>query len=80
MREPWATMFAGYESHWMLGEHLRGDEPDWHGIAADPRLDCLSRGETVLIDFAAALRNVQLHLDGAHQIRVMLALQHVCGV
>lgn len=81
MREPFATMFQGYERHWLLGQYLREerDEPDWLGIGADERFDCLSNGEKVLVDFAAAYRNVELHLDGDHQYRITLALRQVVG-
>jgi hypothetical protein len=77
MREPYRTLFEGFETHWFLGpyvdEHL--DEPDWYGIAADERLDGLSTGEKVLLDFAAAYANVRKYLDDALQYRVGLALQ-----
>lgn len=79
MREPWRTLLEGYEDHWMIGPYLQGDEPDWYGLAGDDRLEALSTGEKVLIDFAAALKNVRLHLDAAHQIRVMCALQLVAS-
>lgn len=80
MREPWRILFDGYEDHWLLGPYLQGDEPDWTGLAYEPRFDALSSGEKVLVDFAAALKNVTIHLDAPHQIRVMLALQHLTGV
>lgn len=77
MREPYRTLFEGFETHWMLGPYvdLDRDEPDWRGIADDPRLEALSTGEKVLLDFAAAYANVQVHLDDALQFRVTLALQ-----
>lgn len=77
MREPYRTFFEGYEDHWMLGRHLQGDEPDWFGIADDDRLDDLSRGEKVLVDFAACYANVLLWLDEDHQYRVTLGLRRV---
>lgn len=82
MREPYRTMFEGFESHWLLGKYLdhERDEPDWYGIATDDRLDSLSTGEKVLVDFAAAYANVRAYLDDALQYRVTLALQRTCGV
>lgn len=79
MREPYATLFDGFETHWMLGGYLYGEEPDWFGIANDDRLEALSTGEKVLLDFAAAYANVGKHLDDALQYRVGLALQRVYG-
>lgn len=79
MREPYRSMFAGYEDHWLLARYLTGDEPDWSGLANEPRIDALSRGEGVLLDLAAALKNVSVYLDPDHQIRVMIALQAVAA-
>lgn len=79
MREPYRTLFEGYEDHWMLGRHLRGDEPDWRSIADDDRLGALSTGEKVLLDFAAAYANVLIYLDEDHLYRVGLALRRVCA-
>jgi hypothetical protein len=77
MREPYRTLFEGFETHWFLGPYVdeARDEPDWRGIADDPRLDGLSTGEKVLLDFAAAYANVRVYLDDALQYRVGLALQ-----
>lgn len=79
MREPYRTMFDGFQSHWLLGPYLADEleEPDWRGIADDDRLDALSTGEKVLLDFAAAFANVRLYLDDALQFRVALALKQV---
>lgn len=79
MREPYRTMFEGFETHWFLGEYLDAaeDEPDWYGIAGDDRLETLSTGEKVLLDFAAAYANVRKHLDDGLQYRVHLALLQV---
>lgn len=79
MREPYRTLFDGYEDHWLLGNYLQGDEPDWAGLAYEPRFDALSSGERALVDLAAALKNARNHLDGPHQFRVMLALQLVAA-
>lgn len=81
MREPYRTLFEGFETHWFLGDYLDPDqpEPDWHGIAGDDRLDGLSTGEKVLLDFAAAYANVRTYLDDALQFRVGLAMQRALG-
>lgn len=77
MREPYRTLFEGFETHWFLGPYVDPDrdEPDWRGIADDPRLESLSTGEKVLLDFAAAYANISTYLDDALQYRVTLALQ-----
>jgi hypothetical protein len=79
MREPYRTLFEGFETHWFLGPYVGADrdEPDWRGIADDPRLESLSTGEKVLLDFAAAYANISTYLDDALQYRVTLALQRV---
>lgn len=74
MKEPYRTLFDGYEAHWFLGDYLAGDEPDWRGIADDPRLESLSTGEKIILDFAAAYANLAL-LDEANQYRATLALR-----
>lgn len=81
MNEPYRTLFEGFETHWFLGAYLDANdpEPDWGGIAADRRLDALSTGEKVLLDFAAAYANVRTYLDDALQYRVGLALQRTLG-
>lgn len=81
MREPYRTLFLGYENHWLLAPYLADDydEPDWLGLANEERLDALSSGEKVLLDFAAAWRNCQVHLDEASCYRVGLALQRAYG-
>lgn len=79
MREPYRTLFDGYEDHWLLAPYLIGDEPDWYGLAHEPRYDAMSTGEKTLVDLAAALKNAHNHLDGPHQFRVMLALQLVAA-
>lgn len=82
MREPYATLFEGYEGHWFFRYYLDVDElePNWVGIGEDPRFGDLSNGEKVLIDFAAAFKNVEIHLDEAHQYRVTLALKKALGL
>lgn len=81
MNEPYRTLFEGFETHWFLGSYLDADapEPDWGGIAADRRLEGLSNGEKVLLDFAAAYANVRIYLDDALQYRVGLALRRTLG-
>ena len=75
MIEPYRTMFEGFGDHWLLAPYLTGDEPDWGGLAAEDRLEALSNGEKVLLDFAAAYRNVTLYLDRDLQWRVSLGLR-----
>lgn len=74
MREPHATLLSGLRDHWVLSKYLDGDEPDWAGMAADNRMDSLSVGEKVLLDFAAAWANTQIYLDDDNRYRVGLAL------
>lgn len=82
MNEPYRTLFDGYEDHWLLSHYLTGDEPDWDGLLAEPRIECLSSGECVLIAVAGAFagdRNCRLSevihgLDGSHRTRVAQAL------
>jgi hypothetical protein len=81
VREPYRTLFAGYDDHWLLAPYLRGDEPDWAGLNAEPRLECLSGGELVLIGVAGAFagdreaRIAELAmLDDEHRRRVAQAI------
>lgn len=82
MREPYRTLFDGYENHWLLAPYLTGDEPDWEGLVAEERLECLSSGEMVLIAAAGAFAGDRtcsfaevIHtLDRAHLIRIAQAL------
>lgn len=57
MRQPYATIFAGLEDHWLLGPHLHGDVPNWEGIMNDRRLDSLSSGEITLLWIGLAVYN-----------------------
>lgn len=86
MREPYATLFEGYEDHWLLQHYLLGDEPDWEGLANEERLDCLSNGEKILIGIAGAFAGDRTArfadlggLDDAHRHRVALALLRAAG-
>ena len=81
MREPYRTLFEGYENHWLLGQYLWGDEPDWAGLANEERIEALSSGEKVLLGVAGGfagdrtMRFADLaSLDGAHILRVAQAL------
>ena len=81
MREPYRTLFEGYEDHWLLGPYLLGDEPDWEGIGADDRIPLLSSGEAILLRIAGAFTGDRsagfwelAGLDDAHRHRVALAL------
>lgn len=59
MREPYRTLLGPYRDHWLLGQYLYGDiDPDWAGLFAEPRIDGLSTGEKVVLDFASAWRNL----------------------
>lgn len=75
MREPYASMFAGLEDHWVFGEHLKGDEPNWAALAGDPRIDAISVGEKVLLDFAASYANCLIYLDPDNLGRVRAGLR-----
>lgn len=74
MKEPYARMLAGYEDHWLIGRYLRGDQPDWSGLAVEEKIDCLSVGEKVLLDFVAAWANTQIYLDEPHRLRIADAM------
>lgn len=86
MREPYRTLFDGYDDHWLLGHYLSGDEPDWDGLLAEPRLECLSTGECVLLAVAGAfagdrqcrLTEVIHNLDESNRLRVAQALMWTC--
>lgn len=87
MREPYRTLFLGYEDHWLLAHYLTGDEPDWEGLATDERLDLLSSGEKILLGVAGAfagdrtMRFADLAgLDDSHRLRVAEALLVTCGI
>lgn len=82
MRQPYACLFEGYEDHWLLGQYLYGDEPDWEGLAVEERIEALSTGEKILLGVAGAfagdrtLRFSDLSgLDDAHRRRVAWALE-----
>lgn len=83
MRQPYATLFAGFEDHWMLGKHFAGTVPDWDGIMTDPSLDSLSSGEITLLwvglaihngDRTATVADVVRRLDTTNRRRVLAAL------
>jgi hypothetical protein len=75
VREPYATLFAGFDDHWVFGEHLDGDEPNWAGLATDPRIESISVGEKVLLDFAHAYANCLIYLDADNLARVRAGLR-----
>lgn len=81
MREPYRTLFEGYEDHWLLGNYLYGDEPDWDGLVANERLECLSTGEKAFLYIACAFRPGQYfdQLDSTHRLRIAQALLNTCG-
>jgi len=87
MREPYRTLFEGYEDHWLLGHYLTGDEPDWEGLEAEERIEALSNGEKILLGVAGAfagdrtMRFADLGgLDDSHRLQVARALLITCGV
>jgi hypothetical protein len=87
VREPYATLFEGYEDHWLLAPYLWGDEPDWEGLHAEDRLDALSDGEKILLGIAGAFAGDRTArfadlagLDEAHRYRVAMALLRTAGV
>lgn len=73
MIEPWATLFSGYEDHWIFGRYITEDEPDWSGLLADDRIPALSSGEKVLLDIACWFAGPWYQLDVAHRRRVAVA-------
>lgn len=82
MREPYETLLGHYRDDPILCGYLRGDEPDWYGLAAlseRPQWHALGSGQHALIDFAAALKNVRYRCDGTTQMRVMVAMQLVAA-
>lgn len=85
MREPYRTLFEGYTDHWLLGQYLWGDEPDWAGLESEDRLLTLSGGEMVLVAVAGAFAGDRTcrfadlaGLDAAHRRRVARALLATC--
>lgn len=86
MREPFRTLFDGYEDHWLLATYLTGDEPDWEGLVAEDRIDALSTGEKILLGIAGAFAGDRTcrfadlaGLDNPHRVRVAQALLVTCG-
>lgn len=83
MRQPYATLFAGYDQHPILGRHLAfRDVPPWDEIMTDPDLDSLSSGEVTLLwiglaiwngDRTAAIADLA-KLDHKTRLRVLAAL------
>lgn len=85
MREPYRTLFRGYENHWVLATYLTGDEPDWEGLAADDRLEALSTGEKILLGIAGGFAGDRTArfadlagLDSSHRVRVAQAILTSC--
>lgn len=84
MRAPYAGLFAGWESHALIGEHFLGEVPDWAGIMESPWLDSLSSGEITLLwvglaiyngDRTATVADVVRRLDTPNRRRVLDALE-----
>lgn len=87
MRDPYRTLFAGYENHWLLSHYLLGDEPDWEGLVLEEKIDGLSRGEKILLGIAGAFAGDRTArfadlagLDNEHRIRVAQAILACCEV
>lgn len=81
MKEPYRSLFTGYEGHFLLGPLLAGDEPDWYGLIElheSNRWHALSSGERALVDFAAWLAGPYYLLDQDHRRRVLQALLATC--
>jgi hypothetical protein len=83
VRQPYATLFAGWEDHWALGRYLQGDVPNWDGIMASSKLDALSSGEITLLwiglafwngDRTATVADLVKVLDRPNRMRVAAAL------
>lgn len=78
MRQPWATLFHGYEDHWLIGEYLGPDEPDLDALLANPKVEMLSSGEKTLLHVAGLFRPFRegsfYALDRPHRVRVAMVL------
>ena len=88
MRQPWATLFAGYEDHRILGRYLRGDVPDFDRLKTDFDQDDagllgLGSGEIALLwiglafwngDRTARVADLVKVLDRPNRMRVAAAL------
>lgn len=78
MREPWHTLFHGYDDHWLIGQYLGPDEPDLDALLADERIESLSSGERTLIHTACSFRPFRdgsfYALDRPHRVRIAMAL------
>jgi hypothetical protein len=84
MRQPYASLFDGWESHPLIGEHFVGDVPDWDGIMESSWIDALSSGEVTLLwvglaiyngDQTATVADVIRRLDTPNRRRVLAALE-----
>lgn len=84
MREPYASLYAGWEDHALIGGHFAGVVPDWDGIMNSPWLDSLSSGEITLLwvglalyngDQTATVADVVRRLDTPNRRRVLAALE-----
>lgn len=84
MREPYASLFDGWESHALIGEHFTDEVPDWDGVMNSPWLDSLSSGEITLLwvglaiyngDQTATVADVICRLDRPNRRRVLAALE-----
>lgn len=88
MREPYRTLLEGYDDHWLLGQYLWGDEPDWDGLYAEGRIEGLSSGERIVLRIAWAIFNGDREariadlggLDLRTRHRVLRALELTCEV
>lgn len=86
LREPYATLFAGYEDHWLLGQYLWQGEPDWAGLIHEDRFDSLSSGEQYLVKVAFAIwqgdRSATIadlgYVDNQTRRRILAALLLTC--
>lgn len=81
MREPYRTLFAGYEDHWLLAPYLAGDEPDWSGLVDDEKIEALSTGEKAFLYVACCFlpgRHFDL-LDSRHRLQIAQALLLTTG-
>jgi hypothetical protein len=87
VREPYKTLFEGYEDHWLLAQYLWGDEPDWEGLANEERIEALSSGEKIMLGIAGAFAGDRTArfgdlagLDDDHRYRVAMALLRTCSL
>lgn len=57
MREPYETLLGQYRDHPLLGDYLRGYDPDFAGLAGSDTVLMISSGELLMLHVALAFYN-----------------------